>query len=69
LVGKIGERERMGQHGRELCGVILQPSPQQPRWPLGLVGESCMPVEEVAQREQLAQIGRWRELHAGERGL
>ncbi len=49
--------------------MIMQTPPHHAFLRLRPVGEECVPVEQVAEREQVAQIGRWRELHAGERGL
>jgi hypothetical protein len=69
LVGKIGERERSGQHRCELCRMIMQPSPPQSYWRLGFFRHPPVPVEEVAAREQVSQIDRWRKLLAGQRGL
>jgi len=69
LVGKIGERERSGQHSCELRRMIMQPSPPQRDARLDFLGHPRVPVQEVAQREQVAQIDRWRESLAGERGL
>ena len=69
LIGKIGERERPGQHRCELRRMIMQPSPPRSYSRLDFVGHPPVPVKKVAEREQVAQIDRWRESLAGERGL
>jgi len=68
VVGEIGERGRPGQHRCELTRMIMKPSSPRNCWQLSVVRQPSMPVEEVAEREQVAQIDRWRELLAGERG-
>jgi len=49
--------------------MIMQPSPPQSYSRLDFVGHPRVPVEDVAERKQVAQIDRRRESLAGERGL
>lgn len=65
-VGEVGQRERFGQHGRERRRVVVQPAshPRGTRRP-----RVCLPVEQVAEREQITQVDRWLQLDAGQREL
>ena len=65
-VGQIRERERFGEHRREIRRMIMQPVSQRTR-PVSLRGRLSAPVQEVAEREHIAEVDRRVELNAGER--
>ena len=60
-VGEVGERERFGQHRRELRRMVVQPA-SQPRGRGPRRGRPRVPVQQVAEREQVTQVDRRVEL-------
>ncbi|MGZ6617096.1 MAG: hypothetical protein ACXVFQ_22070 [Solirubrobacteraceae bacterium] len=65
-VGKIGKRERLGQHRRQLSRMIVKPL-SRPRCHRFVCGWPRVPVKQVAERQQVTQVDRRVEPRPGER--